>query len=62
MKSVLIEVKAGFAEVIRRPKRLNIEIVDVDLLRDGDVEGSRDYWNSSLSSTGRRYIKKRYPQ
>lgn len=62
MKTVLVEVKSGIAEVIRAPKKLTVEIVDLDLLREGDLEDIRDYWNDALSSAGKRYVKLRYPK
>ena len=62
MRTVLVEVAGGIAEVVRSPKEVTVEIVDLDLLREGDYEDIRNYWNKTLSARGRRYVKQRYPK
>jgi hypothetical protein len=62
MKTVLIEVTGGVAEIIRSPKEVTVEIIDLDLLRGGDFEDVKHYWNDVLSAAARRYIKQRYPK
>lgn len=62
MKTVLVEVKGGIAQVIRAPKNLAVEIVDLDLLREGDIEDIRDYWNGALSTSCQRHVRLRYPK
>lgn len=62
MKAVLVEVRGGIAEVVRAPKEVAVEIIDLDSLREGDVEDVRQYWNNSLSASARAYVKQRYPK
>jgi hypothetical protein len=62
MKTVLVEVSKGIPEVIRCPKDTEVEIIDLDLLREGDVEDIKDYWNKGLSRRAQQYIKHRHPR
>jgi hypothetical protein len=62
MRRVLIEVKGGVVEVVRAPKEAVVEIIDLDLLREGDVEDIRRHWNDGLSAAARAHVKHRYPK
>jgi hypothetical protein len=62
MKTVVIEVDRGTAETVRKPKDVNVEIVDLDLLREGDCEDIRQYWTEELSSTARKHVRRHHPK
>jgi hypothetical protein len=62
MKTVLVEVTGGLAEIVHAPKEVTVEIIDLDLLREGDFDDVRHYWNDVLSAAGRRYIERRHPK
>lgn len=62
MKTVVVEVSGGIAKVVRAPKETKVEIIDLDLLREGDSDDVRDYWNESLSRSAQRFIRQKYPR
>lgn len=62
MKTVLIQIDRGMAETIRKPSDVNVEIVDLDRLREGDCEDIRRYWLNELSPIARRHIRQRCPK
>jgi len=61
VKTVLVEINSGIAEVVRAPKGTSVEIIDLDLLREGDVQDIEAYWNNRLSRLGQQYVKQHYP-
>ncbi|HEX6504902.1 MAG TPA: hypothetical protein VF011_16805 [Terriglobales bacterium] len=60
MKTAIIEVRGGIATAVRKPNDVKIEIVDLDLLREGDIDAIKQYWSADLSSRGRNYVKRNY--
>jgi hypothetical protein len=62
MKTVVIEVDRGTAEAVRKPKDINVEIVDLDILREGDCEDIKRYWTEELSATTRKHIRRHHPK
>ena len=62
MGSVLITVQGGLAEIAERPKGVEVEVIDLDVLREGADDDVTTYWRSRLSSKGRRYVKRKFPQ
>lgn len=60
MKTVLIQIDRGMAETIRKPNDVNLEIVDLDRLREGDCEDIRRYWLDELSPIGRKHIRQHF--
>jgi hypothetical protein len=61
MNSVLITVLGGVAEVVASPKEVDVEIIDLDALREGVEDDVREYWRG-LSARARRYVESEYPQ
>jgi len=57
---VLIEVIGGVAHVVRSPKTVKVEILDLDVFSGGGVEEAIDYWNA-LSLGSRRHLKRHHP-
>ena len=62
MKTIIVEISGGSARVVRAPKETEVEIIDLDLLREGDSDDVRRYWNDSLSRFARRFIGQKYPR
>ena len=62
MKSILITVLGGVAEVVASPKRVRVEIIDLDSLREGDDDDVKEYWRDGLSARARRYVESEHPQ
>lgn len=62
MKTVVIEVDRGTAETVRKPRDVNVEVIDMDLLREGDCEDIKRYWTEELSPIARKYIRQHRPK
>jgi hypothetical protein len=62
MNPVVVEVNRGIARVVERPKSVKVEIIDLDLLREGADEDIERYWNASLSPAGRHLVRVRHPE
>jgi hypothetical protein len=62
MSTVLVEVCGGLARVALKPIRTEVEIIDLDQLREGASEDINRYWNDSLSSRARKYVRANYPE
>jgi hypothetical protein len=62
MSRVLIEVAGGLASVVRNQDNYDIEIVDVDQLRQGASADVHRYWSKSLSEMARRHVRKVHPR
>ena len=61
MKRVVIELSGGIAQIVCSPKKVEVEIIDLDVLREGDVDDITGYWNS-LSLSTRRRLKRQHPE
>lgn len=57
MRTAIVEVSNGIAATVRSPRNVRVEIVDLDLLREGDIEDIKRYWLTELSALGRNYVK-----
>lgn len=62
MNSILITVQGGLAEVVASDENVDVEIIDLDVLREGNTDDVYRYWRDGLSAKGRRYVKSHHPQ
>jgi hypothetical protein len=62
MTQVFVEVDRGVALVVRQPKGVDVEIIDLDLLRGGAFGDVHRYWNLELSSRARAFVAERRPE
>ena len=61
MSPILVEVSGGLARIATNPTGAEIEVVDLDQLREGTYNDVRRYWKDSLSPRARRYVRASYP-
>jgi hypothetical protein len=61
MDSVLITVRGGIAELGASPNGINVEIIDLDALREGAYDDIQRYWRDGLSARARRYVTVNHP-
>jgi hypothetical protein len=57
----MMEVSGGLARVLSKPTDVEVEVIDLDQLREGAYEDIQHYWNNSLSARARRYVRTKYP-
>jgi hypothetical protein len=62
MSMILVEVSGGLARVAINPTRAEVEVIDLDQLREGAYEDVHRYWNDSLSARARRHVRANYPE
>jgi hypothetical protein len=62
MSSVLVEVSHGLASVVAKPTDTEVEVIDLDQLREGAYEDVRRYWEETLSARARKHVRGKYPQ
>jgi hypothetical protein len=62
MSQVLVEVSRGLAKVVAKPTEAEVEVIDLDQLRQGAYEDVHRYWIESLSPSARRYVRRKYPK
>ena len=61
MMTILVEVTGGLARVATNPTRAEVEVIDLDQLREGAYEDVHRYWNGSLSAGARKYVRANHP-
>ena len=62
MSTILVEVSGGLARVAIKPTRTQVEVIDLDQLREGAYEDVHRYWNDSLSARARKYVRANHPE
>ena len=62
MERVVVQIDRGIVDVVSTPKGVRVDVIDLDLLREGDVEDIQAYWGGALSRGARAYVKLHYPR